>query len=684
MSQQVTRVDTLFLHQTGADYLVVVRRDGKRVLRGKLELKETNAGPRPLRFLVMRKGQEDPRDPSKFVDLARAASRIRISQQTSQAGRQELKEMLDGYQLEALVVRTCRRCSSSSRYSPITDDTAIKAEREYICHDCAVKELEQELSFAGGLTRAAQDRLEELLFETQDLTKITNLLQGELDPDLTKFDTISATTEDVDLVETDSVDIHPNLKSMLTGRFDTLLPVQSLSVNNGLLQGDDQLVVSATATGKTLIGEMAGIDRMLKGKGKMLFLVPLVALANQKHEDFKERYGHLGKVTIRVGASRINDDGNRFDPGADVIVGTYEGIDHALRTGKDLGDIGTVVIDEVHTLKEEERGHRLDGMISRLKYYCEKRTRQHEGYDGAQWIYLSATVGNPKWLSENLRAKLIEYEDRPIPIERHVTFANGQEKPRIENRLVKRAFDTKSSKGYRGQTIIFTNSRRRCHEISRKLEYNAAPYHAGLDYKRRKRVERQFANQDLAAVVTTAALAAGVDFPASQVIFDTLAMGIEWLSVQEFSQMLGRAGRPDYHDRGTVYLLVEPDASYHNTMEMTEDEVAFKLLKGEMEEVRTVYDESSAVEETLANIVVAGKKAKSLNDRMLGDVPTTHAVGKLLEWDFIDGLQPTPLGRAITSHFLSPADAFRILNGIRNGLSPYDIVADLELADEGR
>ncbi|KAB1186889.1 MULTISPECIES: DEAD/DEAH box helicase [Haloferax] len=684
MSKQVTRVDTLFLHQTDDDYLVVVQRDGKRVLRGKLELKETNAGPRPLRFLVIRKGEETPRDPSQFVELARSASRIRISQQTSQHGREELKAMLDGYQLEALVVRTCRRCSANSRYSPITDDTAIKAEHEYVCRDCAVRELEQELSFAGGLTRAAQDRLEELLYETGDLTRITNLLQGELDPDLTKFDTISATTEDVDLVDTADLDIHPNLKSMLTDRFETLLPVQSLAVRNGVLDGKDQLVVSATATGKTLIGELAGIDRMLKSKGKMLFLVPLVALANQKHEDFKERYGHLGKVTIRVGASRINDDGNRFDPNADVIVGTYEGIDHALRTGKDLGDIGTVVIDEVHTLKEEERGHRLDGMISRLKYYCETRAKRRDNYDGAQWIYLSATVGNPKWLAQTLRANLVEYEDRPVPIERHVTFANGQEKPRIENRLVKRAFDTKSSKGYRGQTIIFTNSRRRCHEISRKLEYNAAPYHAGLDYKRRKRVERQFANQDLAAVVTTAALAAGVDFPASQVIFDTLAMGIEWLSVQEFSQMLGRAGRPDYHDKGTVYLLVEPDASYHNSMEMTEDEVAFKLLKGEMEEVRTVYDESAAVEETLANIVVAGKKAKSLNDRMLGEVPTTHSVGKLLEWEFIDGLEPTPLGLAITRQFLSPNEAFRILDGIRQGLSPYDIVADLELADEGR
>ncbi|MBC9985076.1 MULTISPECIES: DEAD/DEAH box helicase [Haloferax] len=684
MSKQVTRVDTLFLHQTGDDYLVVARRDGKRVLRGKLELKETNAGPRPLRFLVTRKGEDSPRDPSQFVELARSAARIRISQQTPKDGRDELKEMLDGYQLEALTVRTCRRCAVNGRYSPITDDTAIKAEHEHICRDCAVQELEGELSFAGGLTQAAQERLEELLYETGDLTRITNLLQGELDPDLTKFDTISATTEDVELVETSTLDLHPNLKSMLTERFDTLLPVQSLAIDNGLLDGDDQLVVSATATGKTLVGELAGINRMLNDDGKMLFLVPLVALANQKHEDFKERYGHLGKVTIRVGASRINDDGNRFDPNADVIVGTYEGIDHALRTGKDLGDIGTVVIDEVHTLKEEERGHRLDGMIARLKHYCESRADRSEGYGGAQWIYLSATVGNPKWLAQNLRANLVEYEDRPVPIERHVTFADGQEKPRIENRLVRQAFDSKSSKGYRGQTIIFTNSRRRCHEIARKMDYNAAAYHAGLDYGQRKRVERQFANQDLAAVVTTAALAAGVDFPASQVIFDTLAMGIEWLSVQEFSQMLGRAGRPDYHDKGVVYLLVEPDASYHNTMEMTEDEVAFKLLKGEMEEVRTVYDQSSAVEETLANIVVAGTKAKALNNRMLGELPTTHAVGKLLEWGFIDGLDPTPLGLAVTRQFLSPKEAFAILDGIRKGSSPYEIVADLELDEEGR
>ncbi|KDE57934.1 DEAD/DEAH box helicase [Halostagnicola sp. A56] len=681
MSKQVQDVETIFCHEVGSDYLVVVSRDDKRLFRAKLGLSETSAGPRPAKFRLKRGSSEEPRQPDEFVELARRAERIRISEQTSPSGRRELQEMLDGYQLEAKVVRTCRYCASAGRYSPITTETAIKDDRDWICTDCASQELERQLSHVGGLTGAAKDRLEELMHEVQDLERIVNLLKGRLDPDLTKFDTISSTTDEVDLARVDSLSLHPDLQGLLESRFETLLPVQSLSVDHGLLSGDDQLVVSATATGKTLVGEMTGIDRVLEGKGKMLFLVPLVALANQKYEDFKDEYGDLVDVSIRVGASRVADSGNQFDPNADVIVGTYEGIDHALRTGKDMGDIGTVVIDEVHTLKEEGRGHRLDGLISRLKHTCEQRAADRESYGGAQWVYLSATVGNPEQLAETLEAKCIEFEERPIPIERHVTFADGQEKVGVENKLVRREFDTESSKGYRGQTIIFTNSRRRCHEISRKLEYSSAPYHAGLDYGRRKRVERQFADQDLAAVVTTAALAAGVDFPASQVVFDSLAMGIEWLSVQEFHQMLGRAGRPDYHDTGTVYVLVEPDCAYHNSMEMTEDEVAFKLLKGEMESVMTHYDEAAAIEETLANVTVGGRAAKRLNDRMLGEVPTKHALGKLLEYDFIDGFEPTPLGRVITEHFLDPSQAFSILDGIRKDAHPYDLIAELELRD---
>ena len=683
MSQQVGRVETLFVHGMGDEYLVGAIRDGTRLFRARLELGTTDAGPRPAAFRIQEGSGEEPRSPDQFVEIARRADRIRISEQTSRRDRTALREMLSGYQLDAKMVRTCRYCASAGRYSPITSETAIEADGETICPDCARTELERELAHHE-VSATAGDRLQELLTEVQDLERVVNLLSGHLDPDLTKFDEMSATTEAVDPVPVGELDLQPGMRELLDDRFETLLPVQSLAVHGGALDGEDQLVVSATATGKTLIGEMAGIDRLLRGEGKMLFLVPLVALANQKYEDFSDEYGHLADVTIRVGASRVRGDGERFDPDADIVVGTYEGIDHALRVGQDLGDIGTVVIDEVHTLEDDDRGHRLDGLIARLKGHCDDRTqsRDDDGATATQWLYLSATVGNPRWLAGRLDANLVEFEERPVPIERHVTFADSQEKARVANELVRREFDRESSKGYRGQTIVFTNSRRRCHELSRKLEYDAAPYHAGLDYSRRKRVERMFADQDLATVVTTAALAAGVDFPASQVIFDSLAMGIEWLTVQEFHQMLGRAGRPDYHDRGVVYVLVEPDGSYHSSMPGSEDETAFKLLKGEMEPVAMRYDETSAVEEVLANITVAGGGAKGLTDRMVGEVPLKHAVGKLLDYGFIDGLEPTPLGRAVTRHFLEPGVAFTMLDGIRSGADPYDVVADVELRDE--
>ncbi|MFB6303922.1 MAG: DEAD/DEAH box helicase, partial [Haloferacaceae archaeon] len=255
MSQQVGRVDTLFLHEEDDRYLVVVTRDGDRVFRARLELKATDAGPRPGRFRIVRGSETEPRDPDEFVELARRARRIRISEQTSRAGRAELEAMLDGYQLDALTVRTCRYCAGAGRYSPITEDTAIAADRDHICPDCARRELERELSYVGGLTAAAKDRLEELLLDVQDLDRITDLLQGELDPELTKFDEMGATVEDVDPVPTADLDLHPALQSRTEDRFETLLPVQSLSVRNGLFDGRDQLVVSATATGKTLVGE---------------------------------------------------------------------------------------------------------------------------------------------------------------------------------------------------------------------------------------------------------------------------------------------------------------------------------------------------------------------------------------------------------------------------------------------
>ena len=94
-------------------------------------------------------------------------------------------------------------------------------------------------------------------------------------------------------------------------------------------------------------------------------------------------------------------------------------------------------------------------------------------------------------------------------------------------------------------------------------------------------------------MVTTAALAAGVDFPASQVIFESLIMGNKWLSPNEFHQMLGRAGRPTYHDIGRVYLLPEVGRQFDNE---NEEAVALDLLESDVETINVSYDEEEVVE----------------------------------------------------------------------------------------
>ncbi|MCX9076310.1 MAG: DEAD/DEAH box helicase [Candidatus Methanoperedens sp.] len=488
-----------------------------------------------------------------MIELLRLADGILFAE-GNERSEAEFKELLTAYQLDYGYTDACRLCLLAGRHTTI-DNKSIRFHNESICEECAKKELIKEIRSCK-IGRLGQERLIQILLDTRNLDRVLAMLSPEkLDSGLTKFDTIQA-SKVTSTFKVKDLPIHEELKKILGQSLEKLLPVQSLSVKAGLLEGKNQLIVSATATGKTLVGELAGIQNSLDKKGKLLFLVPLVALANQKYEQFTRRYSSIATVSLRIGTSRIikNNKDVLTSLSSDIIVGTYEGIDFILRSGnaKKLGKIGTVVIDEVHMLEDKERGHRLDGIIARLKFIAQD----------AQFVYLSATVGKPEWLAQKLSATLVEFEERPVPIERHLIFTHEYEKKRLIERLAKQEFDKKSSRGFRGQTIVFTNSRKNCHILADSLRIKAMPYHAGLSYIERKKVEVKFGKGELPVVVTTAALAAGVDFPASQVIFESLAMGIEWLTVREFQQMLGRAGRPDYHDRGVVVLLADPEKRF--------------------------------------------------------------------------------------------------------------------------
>ncbi|WP_297070869.1 DEAD/DEAH box helicase [Thermococcus sp.] len=618
--------------------------------------------------LIMREGRlfkvlegSQYRNPKEMEKLLRGARIVLVH---AEEWEDYFKRRLQNRRVEK--AELCRLCLLEGRITVLTEGNRIRYHDEYICERCAEDELKRELRFRFKSV-AMFDQAKKLLKRFRDLDKVLYAFDPRFDPtkhpEITRWDELKAKHVRVGRLKVDELPVPEKFKEVLKGEgISELLPVQSLAVKHGLLEGENLLVVSATASGKTLIGELAGVPKAMRGQ-KMLFLVPLVALANQKYEDFKRRYSRLGlRVAIRVGMSRIKtkDELVVVDTGidADVIIGTYEGIDYLLRAGRRIGDVGTIVVDEIHTLDDEERGPRLDGLIARLRTL----------YPHAQFLGLSATVGNPEELARELGLKLVLYDERPVALERHVIIArNESEKWRHIAVLCRVEAMRKSKQGYKGQTIVFTFSRKRAHELAAYLTskgLKAKPYHSGLPYRQRKLTEMEFQAQMLDVVVTTAALGAGVDFPASQVIFESLAMGNKWLSVREFHQMLGRAGRPLYHEKGRVYLVVEPGRKYSAGMESSEDEVAFKLLTAPIEPVFVEWSDELEGDNVLAHSCVFNRldAIEDVQGRCLGANQDAEGVLEKLEgFGFVRMRKPvvevTPYGRAVSMSFLLPKEA---------------------------
>ena len=596
---------------------------------------------------------------------------------------EKVERFLKSLNIKVRKTRVCDYCAYEGNITIVNSDYSYKYHNQLICKECAFDTIKQELKLQG-FDKKIFRNLKKTLEKTGSLEKTLSVLDPHFDPlknrKLTLFDKTRKSKHIIPPVDMKRLKIPREFKEVLLDSGNTkLLPVQYLAIKEGLLKGEDLLVVSATGSGKTLVGELAGITQALKGK-KFVFLTPLVALANQKYRDFKKKYSKLGlKVAIKVGRNRVKAKGELNLPDsdvskADIVVATYEGIDYLLRNGNSssLSNLGVVLIDEIHMIDDEDRGTRLNGLIKRLKHL----------YPKTQIIGLSATVKNPDFLADEFNMKLVEYSERPVPLERHLVYVrNEAQKRHIMQRLVKREFNTKSKKGYRGQTIIFTNSRRKTHQIANFLNnkhINAHAYHAGLSYYKKEKIEKDFDKGKISCVVTTAALAAGVDFPASQVIFDSLVMGNKWINPNEFAQMLGRAGRPSYHDRGIVYLLPEVGNDFAGE---SEEAMALDLLESNSDDVYIEYDEESSYEQILADISSTSiQSTNELNKFYKNiDVPISIkiAVDEMEDLGLINRsanrLEVTRYGRATSVSFLSINEAEFIKNTLndRNYLIHY-------------
>lgn len=189
-----------------------------------------------------------------------------------------------------------------------------------------------------------------------------------------------------------------------------LRPAQEKAIGAGLLDGKSVLVCTPTASGKTLIAEMAAMRSILLGRGKAVYIVPLKALANEKFKEFTKKWGGLCKVAITIGD--LDSDGPRLED-KDIIICTAEKLDalmrhHAPWTRK----LGCVVVDEIHLLNDPGRGPVLEILITMLR----------EVAKDVQFVGLSATIGNPGELADWLKAELVIDDWRPVPLHKGVYY----------------------------------------------------------------------------------------------------------------------------------------------------------------------------------------------------------------------------------------------------------------------
>lgn len=364
-----------------------------------------------------------------------------------------------------------------------------------------------------------------------------------------------------------------------------LYPPQAECVEKGLFENTNMLVAIPTASGKTLVAEMAMHFHASRG-GRSLYIVPLKALASEKFDEFS------GKG-IRVGISTGDFDRKDDYLGRnDIIVATSEKVDSLIRNRATwLREISLLVVDEVHLLDSPDRGPTLEMVITKM------RARNPD----MQVIALSATIGNPQPLAGWLDAALVTSTWRPVdlrqgiymegeiqfehtsrtvaPVSKHddinllmdTIAEGGQCLFFVSSRKNAEAFAKRAAKALQCDDPTLDRYRERLKKIAQTdmgeilascVGLGAAFHHAGLPREARAIVEEGFRKGLIRCISSTPTLAAGLNLPARRVVirdyrrYET-GEGMIPIPAREYHQMAGRAGRPRLDPYGEAVLIAK-------------------------------------------------------------------------------------------------------------------------------
>ncbi|MCJ8305868.1 MAG: DEAD/DEAH box helicase [Nitrosopumilus sp.] len=389
------------------------------------------------------------------------------------------------------------------------------------------------------------------------------------------------------------------IKFLKSQGFEKLYPPQEDSVKSGLLDGKSILVSSPTASGKTLIAILAILSYLSKHDGKVIYLSPLRALASEKFLEFKklEKIALGKKIKVGISTGNFENIEKNLEK-SNVLILTNEKMDSIIRHGTEwIEEIGLVITDEVHLIGDETRGPTLEMTLTQLKLLETK----------PQIVGLSATITNSDEIANWLGCKLVKNDWRPVPLSEgvcdagEVTMSDGRTFE-VERSIRGTPIDLGvQSVKEGGQSLVFAETRTRSkslatkaadiisqildkkdlkelEKISKKIlsenehtelvktlallvKKGVAFHHAGLNQNCRTIIETEFRKGTIKLLSSTPTLAAGVNLPARRVVISSVnrynaKVGANRpISILEYKQLCGRAGRPQYDDYGESIIV---------------------------------------------------------------------------------------------------------------------------------
>jgi DEAD/DEAH box helicase len=359
-------------------------------------------------------------------------------------------------------------------------------------------------------------------------------------------------------------------EKFLWGRGLEPYPVQETAIRY-IVEGKSVLVTVPTGTGKTLMAKAALHSALARGE-RAIYTTPLRALTEEKYRELCVDFGE-DKVGFATGDYKVNRE-------APIQVEVAEILWNRIVSEKNVCPAEVVVMDEGHYFNDPERGYVWEQSIIGLD-------------PRSQLVILSATVGRPdkfcQWatLTRRVPLELVDSRDRKVPLVHEfreeplidtvrelahlgdvpaIIFVFGREQCFEVARLLKscRRFTTDEEKARVEQMCDETLLAGGCaNELRPLFAHGIGIHHAGILPRYKQLVEQLALERLIKFVVSTETIAAGINLPARTVVFPSLRKFIKnqarLITAAEYHQMSGRAGRPQFDDRGLAITLAPED-----------------------------------------------------------------------------------------------------------------------------